>query len=269
MPVFPGHYHHSHGESPLDLLCGLWDVGPSTLYRYMDKGRRQLADVFNLNEPSGTGILSLRQSVQVFLDQGPEPASGWPSWHRRQAQIASLEARACDALWHHWRGQDLPGALNTLRRHAPSAAGSDETDALVDLLLGVPGGPDAAFDLALCMAGIWRHRHDGARENEQLQRGLRLAHELGKPLLSGRAYAALGRFFENRDVDRAFACYNDSVQHLQQASTVAAEAQRGPATVEYATVLIHLAWLHLRRNDPKARSLLDLVEQLARSHPVA
>jgi hypothetical protein len=91
---------------------------------------------------------------------------------------------------------------------------------------------------------------------------LRLAHELADPLYLGVAHASIGRFHETRDRDRAFACYEESVEHLRQVIGDANHPDRLRAVREYATCIVRLAWLHLRRNNPRAKALLDQVEQL-------
>lgn len=267
VPAFPSHYRRRPDESVIDNLAGLWSVGPSTLYRYIDKGRRLLADVFLVAEPSGMALLGLRDAVhrQLCALQGQVPDA---DWHRRQARVAQSEERITDALWHLLRADDLDASLQLLHRHALQAAAHDEIDVIVARWESSRPEPALRFEFALAMAAVWRHRRDLHKESELLQRALRLAGELNQPLLFGRVYAAHGRLYELRDTDRSFACYDDSLAYLQQAISAVDEVARQAARTEYARVLIHLAWLHLRRNDPKAEPLLQQVGQLARDQPL-
>jgi len=267
VPAFPSHYRRRPDESVIDNLAGLWSVGPSTLYRYIDKGRRLLADVFVAAEPSGLALLGLRDAVhrRVCDALGEVPDA---DWHRRQARAAQSEERVTDALWHLMRADDLEACLQLLHRHALQAAAHEEVDAIVARWEASRPDPGVRLEFALAMAAVWRHRRDLHKESELLQRALRLADELNQPLLFGRVYAAHGRLYELRDPDRSFACYDDSVAYLQQAIGAADEVAREAARTEYARVLIHLAWLHLRRNDPKAEPLLQQVGQLARDRPL-
>lgn len=268
VPAFPSHYRRRPEEGPVDNLCGLWSVGPSTLYRYMDKGRRQLADVFLTRDPSGQALLSLRAHVLAWLMRQPAPPEGWSAWHRHQAEAAETEGRAVDALWHLRCAGDLDRSLTLLRQHGLPLAGSEETD----LMLASWGEQHAkgpvAVELALGQATLYRHRHDEPRENEQLQRALRLASAAGSEWLCGRAYAAFGRFYEVRDMDRSFACYRDATRHLQRAAQDSSHPEYLPALAEYAAALVHLAFLHLRRNDARALPLLEQASRLAQSSPM-
>lgn len=269
VPDFPSHYRRRPDESAIDNLCGLWSVVPSTFYRYLDKGRHQLVSVFEIAEPSGELLLSLRDAAWQGA-QATHPLSGDAAgWHRMQAAAATTEGRAADALWHCWQAQDVERALMLLQRHAVALAATQESDVILAAWQAQRRDRQLNFELALLVATLWRHRHDEHRENEQLQLALRLAQEAGSELMHGRAYAALGRLHETRDPDRSFACYDDSVRHLNLASNLGDEAQRRQATAEFVRVLLHLAWLHLRRNDPKSLPLLEQVDRLARQHPLA
>jgi len=217
---------------------------------------------------TGERLLSLRECVHHDVAQRPRPVEGWPAWHARQAQTALTEGRAIDALWHQWRADDLSGSLTTLDRHAVQLAALGETDTLVAMWSARRPDPKVVFETALGSAALWRHRQDSERELESVQRALRVASEIGNDLMCGRAYAAFGRLYEQRDSDRSLACFDDSVRHLQRATTQAPEPERVLAVPEYARVLAHLAWLQLRRNDPKARTLLEQVNRLAQSHPL-
>jgi hypothetical protein len=44
VPDFSDRYRRRADESAVENLCGLWSVGTSTFYRYLDKGKRQLAE---------------------------------------------------------------------------------------------------------------------------------------------------------------------------------------------------------------------------------
>jgi tetratricopeptide (TPR) repeat protein/DNA-binding transcriptional ArsR family regulator len=266
VPQFPSHYRRRENEGAVDNLCGLWSVGASTLYRYMDKGKRQLAEQLVVLDASGERLMGLRDCVHQQLARRPPPVEGWPTWHARQAQTALTEGRPMDALWHQWQADDLQGSLTTLSRHSAHLAASAETDALVALWSERRPEPTVAFETALGSASLWRHRQDSERELEAVQRALRVASELGSDLLCGRAYAAFGRLYEQRDPDRSLACFDDSLQHLQRATSEAAEPERSLAVADFARVLAHLAWLQLRRNDPKARTLLEQVNRLAQNH---
>ena len=189
-------------------------------------------------------------------------------WHLRQARAAQSEERVADGLWHLLRADDLEAALRLLHRHAVQAAAQEQVDAMVARWELSRPEPALRLEFALAMAAVWRHRRDLHKESELLQRALRLAGELNQPLLFGRVYAAHGRLYELRDPDRSFACYDDSVAYLQQAMSTTDEDARHAARTEYARVLIHLAWLHLRRNDPKAEPLLLQVGELASERPL-
>ena len=267
VPSFPSRYHRRAGEAPIENLCGLWAVGHSTLYRYLDKGRRQLVDVFADPAPSGCQRLQLRRAANAEVQLFPPPEANWPEWHRAQARTALLAGAVEDALWHFWQAGDPDGFFDALHHHGTEVAGSPECDALLEAFEAEsPLTPPQRFELSLRRAQIWRYRHESAREEEALRRALRQAHDLADPLRLGVAHAAIARFHETRDRDRAFACYEEAVDCLRRIIGEASHPERMRAVEEYASCIVRLAWLQLRRNNPRAKALLDQAQQLGHEH---
>jgi tetratricopeptide (TPR) repeat protein len=252
VPPFRDRYHARADEAPADVLCGLWSVGPSTYYRYLDKGRRQLLDVLR-RPPSGARALSLRRWVQheTALAEGIDAA-----WHRQQSQRCAAASQWPSALWHTLCAGDA-ATFNALLQRAPVALANDaETDLLcAEFEARTALLARERFDLMLAQAALWRIRQSAERERERYEQALRIAAEAGDALMLGVVYGELGKFHEPRDGDRAFACYEDSAEHLRRAS--GDEAARA-----YAATLVRLAWLHVLRNDPRSRAVLDRAQQL-------
>ncbi len=263
IPPFPTRYRRRDGEAAIENLCGLWAVGPSTVYRYLDKGRRQLGELFAAPAPDGGQRVALRRHAQAWLATAAAPAEGWTAWHRAQARRAMDQGAVADGLWHLSRAGDIDAVLEELQRHATAAAGSDEVDALLTgLEADTTWTDEQRFELSLRWALLWRYRHDSPREEHALHKALRQAHEQGDRLRTGIAHAAIARFHELRDRDRAFASYEESVEHLRQVIATADGAPRLRAVHAYATAIVRLAWLSLRRNNPRARTLLDQVQRM-------
>lgn len=263
VPAFPTRYRRRDGEAAIENLCGLWSVGHSTVYRYLEKGRRQLADLLGTPAERGRAILSLRNHAHRSLALADPPADGWPAWHRAQARTAFVDRRVLDGLWHTYKAGDVSALLESVQHYGTEAAGTSEADAL---LADLEANPSLTFmqrfDLQQRWALLWRYRHDAAREEEALRRAIRLANEEQQPLFIGMALAAIARFHELRDRDRAFASYEEALDHLRQALTVDPGDLRTRALHEHAASLVRMAWLHLRRNNPRARALLDQVAQI-------
>ncbi|MCE7895087.1 MAG: hypothetical protein DYH12_36170, partial [Sorangiineae bacterium PRO1] len=84
------------------------------------------------------------------------------------------------------------------------------------------------FELEIARAALARMRGDDTLEQGHYERALRLAADADDALLLGIVYGALGKFHEPRDLDRAFAYYQDSAECLRRSgvgddSGVAAE----------------------------------------------
>lgn len=264
-------YRARADDSPAERLCGLWGVGPSTFYRYVDKGKRLFAAM--LFEPPLQGEralardLLLLHEVHVHLRIAAAPAR--IAWHARQAQHAmqvSNDSRA--ALWHMLRAGDSAGFIHCLKRFSVELASHADTDALLQQI-DQPGLDwRLRFELRLAQAALWRARGDEAAERQACEVALQLASAANDKLALGIAYGALGKLDESRDADRAFACYQDSVEFLRQAG-LHDEPARADADVlvEYVNTLVKLAWLYVLRNDPRSKTVLDRAESL-REHIV-
>lgn len=263
VPDLPSRYRRRSDESPADNLCGLWAVGPSTFYRYLDKGKRQLAG--RLAEPaSAADDVGLRDHTDAAQVNEPPPPAGWAAWHAGMAEEALREGCVTSSLWHGVRAGQPDLVLVTLQRDPLGAAHRAETDVLLDRLQSMlpPHGPQRV-ELALARAELWRHRAADEHEHSQLQLALRLADAQADPRLLGRVFLALGRYHESRNADRALACFDEAAR--ASARPTASGMDTGDVAL-HATALVRMAWLHVRRNDPSAKALMQRADQLRQSH---
>ncbi|MBI5268565.1 MAG: tetratricopeptide repeat protein [Burkholderiales bacterium] len=260
VPAFSGRYRRGPDESPADNLCGLWSVGASTFYRYVDKGKRQLADTL-LERPPAPERLRLREAATSHLHDGPAPAQGWPAWHGAQATAALQRGRVASALWHGLCAGDIGLVLRALEHDTLTAANVPEVMALLQRVeQSMSLTPGQQVLMALGRADVWRHHGNEEQELSHLQQALRLAHAHPAAGQLARVFLALGRFHESRDADRSLACFEDAVREAQPSTESPADTQT--AAAQQATAYVRMAWLHMRRNDPRARDLLDRAERL-------
>jgi tetratricopeptide (TPR) repeat protein len=266
VPEFREHYRRRPDEAILENLCGLWNVGASTFYRYQERGKRTMAQVVLEAPLSAARRLSLRQFVLDELR-----GRGWASdderrsWHRHQIERATARRDPVAVLWHAWQGDDAQSFLDTLRTHATALAGEPETDALTARVAASALSTRQEFDLWLARAALARTRNAPDRELIAYEKALQLAQAADDGLLKGIVYGALGKFHEPRDADRAFACYQDSAEFLQDVDPSGDDALAIEHTL---TTLVRLAWLYVLRNDTRGKVVLDRAEALRAALPV-
>jgi len=268
VPEFRERYRPRPDESAADNLCGLWAVGPSTFYRYLDKGKRLLAEWVH-DRPLGA---EQRLSLRALADEAARPAGAndaqRAAWHRRQSVQAVQGGDIASALWHALRGGDADAFLQLLQRHRIELADDAETDALVDALAATALTDRQRFDLCLAEAALHRARNAHERERESCEKAQRLASALDDKLMLGIVAGALGKYHEPRDDARAFAYYQDSVDFLREAGLEDGGGDVAPEVAqEYVHTLVKLAWLYVLRNDPRSKAALD--EAQARRHVLA
>ncbi|HEU5296822.1 MAG TPA: tetratricopeptide repeat protein [Burkholderiaceae bacterium] len=265
IPDFRDRYRRRADEAAVDNLCGLWGVGPSTFYRYLERGKRMLAQIA-LEAPLGVSRrVSLRRFVQaeVYARSIDIGALERTQWHARQAERALARRDVIAALWHYLHRGNHEAFVALLRDRASDLAADGETDALVDRIPLEALPSRVQFDLWIARAALARTRNAADRELLALERALQCATAVNDRLLVGMAYSALGRYHDPRDADRAFSCYEHSVEYLQGVEPGIDDAQ---AFEQYLTTLVRLAWLYIARSDPRARAVLERADRLRAGH---
>ncbi|HEY6512792.1 MAG TPA: hypothetical protein VI032_12470 [Burkholderiaceae bacterium] len=267
VPAFPARYRRRADEAAVDNLCGLWDVGPSTYYRYVERGKHHMARIAVEATPNVARRLSLRRFVlsELAARRTWDGEAQRAAWHREQVPRLRQRGDPSSALWHALQAGDANLATDALQVHAAALAGEPETDALIERVAALPMAPRALFDLWSARAVLARTRNAVDRELAALERAQQVATAAGDSLLLGAAYGALGRFHESRDADRAFACYEDSARYLQQAG---AGEPDGAAVAPYMTTLVRLAWMHVLRNHPQSKAMLERADRLRHAQRV-
>ena len=265
IPDFRDRYRRWPDEPAVDNLCGLWGVGPSTFYRYVDRGKRLMVQIALEVPLPVPRRLSLRRFVQVdvYARLGGDPGTR-RHWHARQAERALQRRDLIAALWHYLQGNEHQLFVALLRERANDLAAEPEADALLERVPLDSLPTRLQFDHWVARAALARTRNAADRELHALERALQVAAAASDRLLLGIAYSALGRYHDPRDADRAFSCYEESVEFLREAEFQADDAQ---AIEQYLTTLARLAWLYVLRNDPRAHTVLERAEQLRLRHP--
>jgi len=266
IPDFAHRYRRRSGEAALDNLCGLWDVQPSTVYRVLERARHQMASVAIDRALDARRCLALRQwtAGQAIHHAGLDDAQR-VAWHLRQARWAQAGRDPTAELWHRAQASDLDGFTRTLVAHAAALAAAVETDAQLERVAARNLTPRQRVDLGLARAALARARKHSDRELRALEAARQVAQAVQDPLLLGIVHSALGKYYEPRDADRAFALYQDSADFLRDLGPEAGDVQ---ALEHFVTTYARLAWLYLLRNDPRSGTVLERAEALREHHRV-
>jgi tetratricopeptide (TPR) repeat protein len=270
IPDFRDRYRRRADEPAADNLCGLWNIGPSTYYRHLDKGKAQIAALLLRARDSGTSTVPLRTFVHTQL-LGPGTFgddSQRHAWHLSMATSCQSANDPVSSLWHLLHAKEVAPFIGVLRRHRAELARRAETSDLISWLARGSLTDRQRFELLLAQAGLARQRGQEQREQELYNSAVRMARELNDDSMLGEAYGELGKFFEFRDADRAFACYEDSARLLQLAG-IDRDGGESRAVEGYIHTLVRLAWLYLSRNDPRSRPVLERVQALANKHDLS
>lgn len=269
VPEFSDRYRRRPQEPAVDNLCGLWGIGPSSFYRYVDKGKRMLADVLLAKPLGGEQRLALREAAHaarwaaMCLDGAQPDGMATEGWHAEKARHCLVHRDPASALWHCLQAGDAEKFAEVVERFGAELAAGSDVDALLMQWQRRATSTAQEVGLLLATGHLWRHRKQDQRERECYEQGLRIASAIGDELLQGMAYSALGKYYEVRDADRSLGCYWDSIKRLDGTQRAGRPARR---VEEQAKTLIRLAWLLLHKSDPQARTLLNRANALQGGH---
>lgn len=260
VPDFRDRYYRRLGESPADNLCGLWNVGQSTFYRYLEKGRHLIARLLHEQRLDRRHTPSLRAFIwrEIIQARGFTSEAERIAWHQQQAQAAIQAKDYHSAFWHMHMAGDLKRLCEFTQRHLAVLADELEFKAAWQALLEHDRPPAERITLLLADAVIHQMHGDAESEQAAYEAALRLAAQAHDARRTGIVCSRLGRFYEPRDADRAFAYYQEAAELLAEADA----ASDPEAQEEHAAVLVRVAWLYALRNDPRARAVLERVEAL-------
>jgi tetratricopeptide (TPR) repeat protein len=264
VPSFPERYRARDGEPAFEHLCGLWDVAPSSFYRYVERGREQMIAV--ALQPTSAALPALCEHFQqaAYRRDSADDAPAQVAW-LHAAMAAALESRAYEAaLWYAARTGSVDAVSSVIERGCNELAAGALIDPLLERLDHAEAGDAVLVRLRLAQVSLARVRGHTQQENQHLDEALRVASRSGDSVLLGDVYGAQGRHVEPRDVDRAIADYNASIEQYEQ---VAHEDDSGADRVGRARVgllasLVRLAYLYLRRSDPRSKALLERANEL-------
>lgn len=267
IPEFRDRYYRRPNEAIADTLCGLWNIGMSMYYRYLEKARRQLAQVFENVTENADALQQLREHLchdaQSASDVTTAPAR--IAWHVAHARNAEAGTNVSAALWHLCKTSDVRSIASCVERHVNELAATREVDdQLARLRSSEPLSTREQLTLLFIDAAIARVRQLVDQEKRSYERAIRLAAQHDDALALANAYFYMGRFFELRETTRAIACYQDSITQCRRvidASTTPDDAHDDAMRLS-VKVLLRQAWIFVEQKHTSTLSLLKALEAL-------
>jgi tetratricopeptide (TPR) repeat protein len=254
VPEMPRHYRRTTGESALETLSGLWAVGTSTTYRYVDKGRRQMADAVAAAQADSERRWALREfAAAARLPEMPG------RWHCEISLSLAQHGHAMDAAWHLCRAKQWVDLAELLRRRALELASSTEHKALSQTLRRAEVELTSRVELALGESVMWRCLGDTDAESDCLRLALRTAEFVNddmRALHLAEALYGLGYFYNARDPEQALTHLEAACQQLLVSSHHVPHIEQARLQSIYVSALAAQAFIQLRCNNPQALSLL-------------
>jgi tetratricopeptide (TPR) repeat protein len=258
VPEMPERYRARKDEPPFERLCGVWNIAPSSFYRYVDRGRRALAK--QLFAPLNRNRLA---SMCDFAARRERPPTRVRPHSLTDTSLVgprfAFHWYRLAPLWAAIRDDDAASVMSILMCDVCHLAAYEHIDVLLDRVATMSLPPSAQIDVSLRRAHVCRVQNRIDAEQHFLIVALRAASALDDKLALARVYAAQARAVETRDVDRAMVDLRASIELYN--SLVAKTEENDSAQVERIAAMIRLAWLYIKRNDPKAQIIVEQCEE--------
>lgn len=263
VPSMPERYRGRRDEPAFEQLAGLWDVAPSSVYRYSDRGRAEL--MARLHRPFGTGSqLELGLHLRAVLCSQRQPELSLLQLQQQEAVLAHESLHSGDALaslWHACLAEDCALVGHVVEQAVMQLAASPFTDELLRLCEQAHRGTADVVQLAQARATLARVRGRSVEQQVHLERALQAAHALADLGTLASVHCDRGVLFERSDVDRALSEFAASMSHYERALVLAPGDVKMRNGLLQATV--RMGFLRTQRNDPAARPLLEQARRMA------
>lgn len=263
VPSMPERYRGRRDEPAFEQLAGLWDVAPSSIYRYSDRGRAELLIELGRHRSPAQQI-DLGLHLRKVRVQQRHSGLTLATLGKEEAELAQKKLQQGDALaalWHASCSADSALVCHVLEQGVFQLVASELTDELLHRCEQSHHGQAEAIRLALARATWARVCGKPAEQQSCLQRALQAADSLGEPGTLAAVHCERGHCFERSDVDRALAEYGASIAQSERALS----QSPADAGVRHGLLLatVRLGFLRSQRNDPGARPLLEQARKMA------
>jgi tetratricopeptide (TPR) repeat protein len=261
VPDFPERYRARRDEPAFERICGLWGIAPSSFYRYVERGKKQLAE--RLFAPLARDRFA---SLCDFVQTNARGATDADERNAAASQRLNLyRSRRFDdlvALWRFLSEKRTEEAIDQVSNRLASLCSYENIDTLLDRIDDTTQETSIGVKWLLLRARVAHSQNRAEVERQWLRRALETASRANDALSLARVYAATAREAELREVDRAMADYRESLSHFDRICSNAA-ATSPHIDSERIAVSIRLAWLYIQRNDPTAAHLVEHCEAQA------
>ncbi len=261
VPEFRDRYYRRPGESPADNLCGLWNVGQSSFTAISKRANGRCLGcctksdwiIVTLRRCGAMTSCKLRFHCTIERSRTNRMARQTVAhlFGRKRLSIGGLAFGVCE---------DFLQFSDVALRHLTALSTKREFENIIEQFLHQATRPSAQVQFRLIQAATLQLRQEPQRELDMLQDALKVAVGAQDHLATGIVYGRLGKYYETREANRAFAYYQDSIDFLSQVDISTANTSFVNATNEYADTIAKLAWLYMLRNDPRAKVILDHIE---------
>lgn len=250
VPNFPARYYRHPNEAVIDNLCGIWEIGHSTFYRYLDKAKEHLTRLLYEQARDGRYTASLQAFTieEIYAAERLKTHTSRKAWHCEQARYYQHAANYLAAIWHLRMAGEFAQINQLIIHHALKIASEPGSKREIEALQNESMKQQDKIHLYLALADIYRAWHDEEGELIAYETAAKLAANPEDKAGLAVIYSYMGKYYEGRDSDRALAYYQDSLDFF---------AEVGLEKEEHIRAHVRLAWLYALRNDPRARDLLE------------
>lgn len=270
IPDFRTIYYRRPNESAIENICGLWAIGQSTGYRYIEKGRKIAINTLEKALNDGEKLWGLRDfSDNIYDAMNPTHKNNDKhQWHKIQAIHRLQLGYPSDTIWHLYKAEDWTEISKLLSTRTLEICTTKDIECFLNILNRENYPPLLKIDLSIAESLYWRCRGDSQKELDCLYLALKTSEVMPPPLKSiGSATALYAKAYFDvaREPDSAIAKLEKASLMFLEASNLPEEPLRIRAQNGFIMTNALLAYVHLRRGNPIASILIRNAETARRS----
>lgn len=254
VPDKPKIYYRKQHESTADNLCGLWSVGPSTFYRYIERARAMVVE----------RLVNLQNNSQYFIEYTQyliNHAEIINVIHQQEISdgfMALLKKKFfSEAVWIANISYNYEIAYSIASKHRLEIASNGPQEWVFEI-------PDhgtenlAAKSLRhLSQSLVFQVLGNNKLETYHLELALGAAHQSRSNLAIGLCQSAIAQLEMTSDLGSAESRAKQALNYLNNALHENLSAPQIDIISDIALVRLRLAWIHVRRGAPIGKKIFQ------------
>ena len=267
IPDLQGRYYRTAGDGIVDNLCGIWSIGPSTVYRYIERAKEELVVCMHLIQSDSNEITNFMNFLIANIDSlgiTKESIS-------RTSILEKLNNyRIREACWYSKTIEDYELIHHISSKFNLEIAASGISNWLFHSNNTLNINPTSFIFLKLSESLINQALGNAESENSCLFEALKTAHAVNSKLLTAVIQSAISQLLLTRNPSESEARGKIAIQMLSQLQPDQLTSfEFIDVNSELTLIRLRLAWIRIRQGDQAGKLLYQEATEHAKSKKIS